>query len=1037
MPVDNKQFQDYLNAVQKDLATGISTEETYRTPLINLLNSTGVHATNEPKHIEAGAPDILVQHGSLNIGYVETKDIGISLDNAEKSVQVKRYLDALPNLILTDYLEFRWYKEGKPELKASLGEVVNDKVKRDKQGAEQVAALFDTFFAYNAPSVGTPKELAVRMARLAHRIREGAEEALNKNIASDLLSGLYKAFQETLIPGLEVKTFADMYAQTIAYGLFAARCETDKPVEFSRQQAAYLIPKSNPFLKELFEQITGTKLDDEPYKWAVDELVQLLKKADMAEILKDFGKGTGKDDPVVYFYQDFLRAYDKKISDMRGVYFTPIPVVSYIVRSIDYLLKNNFNRPQGLADEDTYILDPATGTGTFLYAVINEIYKAMAKQGQMGKWGGEDGYVAEHLLPRIFGFELLMAPYVIAHLKLGLQLKNTGYQFQSNQRISVYLTDTLETAEKSTQIYLGQFIVKEASKAAEIKKKEPIMVVLGNPPYSISSMNKGDWIIARLDDYKKGLGEKKLNLDDDYIKFIRFGQWRIDQTGYGILAFITNNSYLDGITHRRMREYLLQSFSEIYILNLHGNSRMGEVSPDKSKDENIFDIQQGVAIGIFVKENNKSAACHIHYADMWGTREKKYDALSELDVVSTKWQDIQPSAPHYFFTPKDFSLEQEYNTFESVTKDYDIFQSALNTDRDELFLDFDRNLLVNRMKIFFSKKYGEDFKEKYRIYPSSSYDIETRRDKTNFNENNIRRCLNRPFDERFLYYDPNLTSRPVFYVMQHMLQNNIALICARQTKEDFAVLATSALCTHKIVTVYDRSYVFPLYIYTIQKEEKLSKGGIKDSGTQFASDLMKRAPNFKPEFIKAFSGKLGLKFIEDGKGDLKETFGPEDVFNYTYAVFHSPTYRTRYAEFLKIDFPRLPLTSDVGLFKALCEKGAELVTWHLLTNPSLPNLYTQIKYDIKGSNIVEKVSYDEKAGCVYINKTQYFEGITPDVWNFHIGGYQVCEKWLKDRKGRTLSYDDQTHYQRIAIALRETIRLMNEIDAIIPGWPLE
>ncbi len=497
MPADIKLFQNYLHGVEKELDTGITTEDSYRSFLKNLLENyqSGLTALEEPKHIEAGAPDFLVLRGAVNVGYIETKDIiGKSLDETEKSEQVKRYRDALPNLILTDYLEFRWYKEGKCELKASLGEIVNDKIKREKQGAEQVAALFNTFLAYDAPSVGTPKELAVRMARLAHRIREGAEEALNTNKASDLLSGLYKAFQETLIPGLEVKTFADMYAQTIAYGLFAARCETDNANNFTRQQASNLIPKTNPFLKDLFYQITGPNLDDEPYRWAVDELVQLLKKAEMAEIVKGLSKSTGKDDPVVYFYEDFLRAYDKKISVMRGVYYTPIPVVSYIVRSIDYLLKNNFNRPQGLADEDTYILDPATGTGTFLYAVINEIYESMVKQGQMGKW---DGYVADHLLPRIFGFELLMAPYVIAHLKLGLQLKNTGYQFQSNQRISVYLTDTLETAEKSTQVYLGQFIAKEANTAAKIKKTEPIMVVLGNPPYSMRWSPKFGQVVKR------------------------------------------------------------------------------------------------------------------------------------------------------------------------------------------------------------------------------------------------------------------------------------------------------------------------------------------------------------------------------------------------------------------------------------------------------------------------------------------------------------------------------------------------------------
>ncbi|MBI2832776.1 MAG: N-6 DNA methylase [Chloroflexi bacterium] len=1013
----------YIQAIEKNLVAGNATEHTHRPALKNLIEglSEGATATNEPTHIECGAPDFVITKGVTTIGYIEAKDVGKNLDEAEKSEQLKRYRDSLTNLILTDYLEFRWYVDGERKLSACLGSPAKDgKVKHDKAGIEAVAELIGNFLAHEAEGVGTPKELARHMARLAHRIREGVEESLVKGLASDLLSGLYKAFQETLIPGLKVNVFADMYSQTIAYGLFAARCETDNASAFSRQQAASLIPKTNPFLRDLFHQVTGPTLDDEPYKWAVDELVQLLKKAEMAEILKDFGKGTGKDDPVVYFYEDFLREYDKKISQMRGVYYTPIPVVSYIVRSIDHLLKTNFNRPQGLADKDTYILDPATGTGTFLYAVINEIHESMNKQGQMGQW---DGYVAAHLLPRIFGFELLMTPYVIAHLKLGLQLKDTGIRFQAIKRLGVYLTNTLEEAVKSTEMLMAHYIVKEANAAAEIKKDAPIMVVLGNPPYSVSSLNRGEWIDTLLADYKKNLNEKKLNIDDDYIKFIRFAQWRIEKTGYGILGFITNNSYLDGLTHRRMREYLLESFSSIYILNLHGSSRRGEQAPDNIKDENVFDIQQGVAIGLFIKEPENTGKRHVHYADMWGLRENKYKALFESGLESTSWQELMPTAPYFFFVPKDFSLEDEYEQALSVKEIFTIWQSALNTDRDELFLDSDRNELKERIQLFFSKNYGDDFKERYRVYPSSSYDIEARRDKTKFADTNIHRCLHRPFDECVIYYDPQLTSRPVYEVMRHMLQTNIALISARQTKEDFAALATSNLCTHKIVTVYDRSFVFPLYLYPAENEMQFEKGH--------------RRPNLNPEFIKAFSEKLGLMFIEDGKGDLKDTFGPEDIFNYAYAIFHSPTYRTRYAEFLKIDFPRLPLTSDKELFKALMAKGAELVALHLMESPVLNNFIT--KYNVGGSNVVEKVRYDDKTQRVYINKEQYFEGITTEVWNFHIGGYQVCEKWLKDRQKvkRKLTYDELTHYQKVVVALKETIRLMGEIDQVIPGWPLE
>ena len=1012
-------FSDYIRAVQKTLLGGYASEGSHYPALKALLESLslGIVATSLPSRIQCGAPDFVVTKGSTTIGYVEAKDVGKSLDEAERTEQLKRYLPSLSSLILTDYLEFRWYVDGECRLKARMGTTTSDgKVNRDPAGTEQAAELLGAFLSHRAERVGTPRGLATRMARQAHLIRNLIINAFENEPESGGLHIQLAAFRDNLIPDLSTEYFADMYAQTIAYGLFAAKCSNHEEKTFTRQNAAYLLPKTNPFLRKLFNTIAGPDLDDR-VAWLVDDLAQVLAQADMEAILKDFGKRTAREDPVVHFYETFLKQYDPKIREMRGVYYTPEPVVSYIVRSIDHLLKARFDRPMGLADEKTLILDPALGTATFLYTVINEVHQAIIAQGQKGLW---NDYVAEKLLPRIFGFELLMAPYAVAHLKLGLLLQETDYEFRSDQRLGIYLTNTLEEAVKRAQTLFARWITEEANAAAEVKSEKPIMVVLGNPPYSVSSLNRGEWIETLLQDYKKDLHEKKLNIDDDYIKFIRFGQWRIDQTGYGILGFITNNSYLDGLTHRRMREYLLQSFSTIYVLNLHGSSRRGEQPPGNIKDENVFDIQQGVAIGIFLKEPGRTSNNQVYYADVWGTRESKYDTLFESDVDSVDWRCLAPTAPHFFFVPKDLSLRDEYEQMPSTTDIFVVWQSALNTDRDELFLDHNMSELTRRIQLLFSKNYGDDFKERYRVYPSSSYDIEARRDRTRFTEANIRRCLHRPFDECFIYYDPQLTSRPVFEVMRHMLQRNLALISARQTKEDFAVLTTSALCTHKIVTVYDRSFVFPLYLYPAEGEMTFEAGS--------------RRPNLNPDFLKAASDKLRLTFVEDGKGDLVHNFGPEDIFNYAYAVFHSPTYRTRYAEFLKIDFPRLPLTSDRHLFKALAAKGAELVSLHLMESPTLNKTIT--RFPIVGPNTVEKVRYDEDNQRVYINKTQYFEGVPLDVWEFHIGGYQVCQKWLKDRKGRTLTYDELTHYQKIIVALKETIRLMAEIDSLVPQWPL-
>ncbi len=1054
MPIDLNPLQDYIHAIEKKLAQGDATEHTHRSALEALIGnlSSGVTATNEPKHIECGAPDFILRKGPITIGYIEAKDIGKSLDETEKTEQLKRYLDSLSNLILTDYLEFRWYVDGERRLSARLGALTAEsKIKRDNAGIQAVAELLSDFLTHKAEAVGTPKELAMRMARQAHLIRNLIINAFDKEPEGGSLHSQLAAFRDNLIPDLSADYFADMYAQTIAYGLFAARCTSATGKDFTRQNAAYLLPKTNPFLRKLFNQIAGPDLDDR-IAWLVDDLAQVLAQADMEAVLKDFGKRTAKEDPVVHFYETFLKEYDPKVREMRGVYYTPEPVVSYIVRSIDHLLKDRFNKPKGLADENTLILDPAVGTATFLYMVINEIYQAITRQGQQGLW---NNYVADKLLPRIFGFELLMAPYAVAHLKLGLLLQETGYQFQTDQRLGIYLTNTLEEAFKKTEQLPGfnKYIVEEADAAAGIKKEKPIMVVLGNPPYSGISANTSvrifpdpktgkpkqelTWIGKLIEDYKlvdgQPLGERKHWLQDDYVKFIRFGQWRIEHTGQGILAFITNHGYLDNPTFRGMRQSLMNTFTNIYILNLHGNVKKREAAPDGSNDENVFDIQQGVSIGILVKEANRESPATMHYADMWGTRDAKYNALFETDTNTTTWTELTPTSPFYFFVPREEELRPEYEKWHKVTEVLPINSVGIVTARDKLTIRWSRKEVEDTVRDFVSLS-SEEARDKYDLGDDvSGWQVSLAqkdlRD-SGLKQDSIVPILYRPFDIRYSYYtgrSRGFHCRPLYEIMHHMLAGeNLALVCCRQQSQSgqwSLVGAADGIIESCYISNKTReiNYLFPLYLYPAEGEMQFGEGH--------------RRPNLNPEFIKAVSDKLGLTFVEDGRGDLGQTFGPEDIFNYAYAVFHSPTYRTRYAEFLKIDFPRLPLTSNKELFKALAEKGAEMVSLHLMDSPILNNLIT--RYPVTGSNTVDKVSYDENTQRVYINKTQYFEGVPPEVWNFHIGGYQVCQKWLKDRKGRTLTYDELTHYQKMAVALKETIRLMEEIDKLIPGWPIE
>jgi hypothetical protein len=1097
----------YRRQIERELKQGDATEHTHRPALKALIESLapGVTATNEPKRVACGAPDFSLSRKKVPLGHIETKDVGVNLAEMERGKgphgeQFTRYRDGLPNWILTDYLEFRWYVAGQKRLDARLAEFdLKGKLKPTPHGEEKLAQLLEAFIKQEALTVSTAKDLAQRMAGMTRIVRdliirtfehEGVGEGSALPKERGWLHNWLAAFREVLLPDLDEKQFADMFAQTLAYGLFAAKVHSGSGKAFSREMAAFNLPKTNPFLRKLFSEIAGVDMPD-TIDWAVDDIVELLKHADLTEILKDFGKGQGKEDPVVHFYETFLTAYDPKMRELRGVYYTPEPVVSYIVRSIDHLLKTRFNRPKGLADENTLTLDPACGTGTFLYFVIQQIYQRFAAQ--KGAW---DGYVAQHLLNRLFGFELLMAPYAVAHLKLGMELQETGYSFGSDQRLGIYLTNTLEEAAKKSEKLFAQWISDEANAAASIKRDLPIMVVMGNPPYSGHSANRSweldnrgkkvpNFIGRLLQDYYKvdgqPLGERNPKwLQDDYVKFLRFGQWRIERTGAGILAFITNHGYLDNPTFRGMRQQLMEAFTDIYILNLHGSTKKKERAPDGSKDENVFDIQQGVTLGIFVREPGKAGPAKVFHADLWGLRETKYERLWASDIASSQWTQLDPKSPFYMFVPQAAGLRAEYEGGWKITDAIPVNNTGMVSKRDSLAFQHDKDAVLEVVKDIYSLNTTEIVAK----YPLSSWS--SRDGKPDFvkksvmefgvDKSRLIQALYRPFDLRWTYYTPKskgFIAWPVYDVMRHMLTGkNLGIIVPRRVETAGAwchAFTSRRIVDHVAVSLKTIDSIFPLYLYPTTEWSTLS---------HWPAGLDARWPNLDPAFVSEIEKRLSFSFVPDGRGDLKKTFGPEDIFEYIYAVLHSPTYRKRYAEFLKIDFPRVPLTSDATLFRALCEKGAELVALHLLESPALENPVTC--YPVKGSNVVEKgfpkyVAPGEpepgtgtplKAGRVYINSAvaavydrrravapvsppatgdediaatrgQYFEGVPPEVWNFHIGGYQVCEKWLKDRRGRTLSFDDLTHYQKIIAALKETMRLMAEIDAAIPRWPLE
>jgi predicted helicase len=1104
-------LSEYLRRLHRDLTAGDATERTHYGSLRALVEAlgAGISARYELRRIECGAPDFHVQRGDLLVGHIEAKDIGLSLDEAERSEQLAvRYLPTLPNLILTDFLEFRWYVDGEVQRAARLGRLSGGKITASSSGQANVEALLRDFLARDPQGAANAKDLALRLARLARLIHDVIIEAFRRGTASANLCDLLTAMQKALIPDLSPHQFADMFAQTLAYGFFAARCNHPLGQPFRRLGAAAEIPKTNPLLRQLFEVITGTALDEEPFVGYADDLVQLLDRTDMGAVLQDFGRHTGRADPVVHFYETFLQAFDPAVRELRGVYYTPEPVVSYMVRSVDHLLRTRFGCSQGLADTAAVeraqklpdgttqriatprvlILDPACGTGTFPYAVIEHIREQFRVQRNAGAWSS---YVRDHLLPRIFGFELLMAPYAVAHLKLGMQLagqteqngQRLVYDFSGGERLGVYLTNTLEEAAQRAVSLFGPWrvITDEANAAAEVKRDKPIMVVIGNPPYSGHSANRSwetkggkrvpTFIGRLLQDYYRvdgqPLGERNPKwLQDDYVKFIRFGQWRIEASGEGVLALITNHSYLDNPTFRGMRQQLMSAFSDIYVLDLHGNSKKKERAPGGGEDKNVFDIQQGVAITLFVKERKAEGSARVWHADLWGARERKYDALLAASVETIDWRRLEPASSAYLFVPQDAAMLPEYQKASIVTSIFDTYASTVTTARNHFTVAFHPETLRERVADLRDQSLDDVVvRERYGLRDVSYWSLHEARlaleDCTDIGEC-VRPYCYRPFDFRFVFYHPAVCERMRPEVMAHMRAGNIALLTHRpQSPGDFTFAYCTRLIGDQCVAANKsvgggNSFQFPLYLYpdadrkAISRSQRIEelKGAARGEAdleahealadlvtSLFPEDEYPRWPNLDPWFLDEVRRRLGLEFIADGAGDLTTTFGPDDVFGCIYAILHCPTYRTRYAEFLKRDFPRIPLTSDRTLFAALVAKGRDLVALHAMESPLLDELTTG--FPVTGTNTVERVQYSPNEERVFINKTQYFDNVPRPVWDFHVGGYQVCQKWLRDRKGRQLSYDDIEHYQRIVRALGETIRLMSEIDALIPAWPIE
>lgn len=1053
-------LEQYIESINKRYKLGNATEHTFRGDLQLLIETLvpEIRATNEPKRQSCGAPDYILTKREIPIGFIEAKDIGDKdLEGAKKTgnkEQFDRYKASLNNLIFTDYLDFHLYRDGQFITKIAIAEIQNGSIKPLSNNYNAFTNFIKDFCTHIGQTIKNPKKLAEMMAGKARLLSDVIEKALTSDVThqeDSTLKDQMNAFKQILIHDITPKGFADVYAQTIAYGMFAARLHDPTLPTFSRQEAAELIPKSNPFLRKLFGYIAGPDIDDR-IKWIVDSLVEIFLACNVEEILKNYGKSTKTEDPIIHFYETFLCEYDPKLRKARGVWYTPAPVVNFIVRAVDDILKTEFDLPQGLADTSktkikinlpdtdkrykdnikTYdeevhrvqILDPAAGTGTFLAEVIKQIHKRF--EGQQGIWSN---YVETHLLPRLNGFELLMASYAMAHLQLDLLLTETGYKPSRDQRFRVYLTNSLEEFHPDTGTLFANWLSSEANEANHIKRDTPVMIVMGNPPYSGESSNKGNWIMKLMEDYKKEPGGKeKLNerngkwLNDDYVKFIRYGQFFIEKNGSGILAFINPHGYLDNPTFRGMRWNLLKTYDKIYTIDLHGNSKKKETSPDGSIDINVFDIQQGVSINLFVKTGKKSIndLGKVYHYDLYGKREVKYEFLYENTLETIDYKEVHNIAPNYFFLEKDFDQQKDYDKGFSINELFILNSVSIATSRDGFVISMNKNELINRIKIFCdTNKTDDQIYKELNLKDNRDWKLPIKRlliirDQNRFSK--LSKIDYRIFDTREIFYHKDAIDFGRENIMKNMFHDNLALIVNRQCRmENYQHIFISKKITdlHILETANACPNHFPLYIYpAINIQNSLN---LIDS----------RIPNLKLEIIKEIEFSLSLTFTNE-KNTFKDNFAPIDIIDYIYAILHSPNYIAKYKEFLKIDFPRVPYPKDQNTFWQLVKLGGALRQIHLLESPVVEKYITQ--YPIDGDNMVDKVKYLD--GKVYINDSQYFSNVPEIAWSFYIGGYQPAQKWLKDRKGRKLEYEDILHYQKIVVALTETVKLMKEIDKI-------
>lgn len=1132
------EFQKYIKDLQSISLEQI-TEHSKRSSLENLLNSIAsdkINILHEPKReAKFGAPDFKISNASGIIGYIENKKIDENLDKILKSEQIKKYKELSNNILITNYLEWIWVKDGEingREQIAYISDIENKKFKPNEQKLRNTKQLIENFFSQAPIGISTAKELAKGLANRSKNLRDFLTEELKrqeKENTNSVLRGLYATFKTNIFNELSISDFADAFAQMLSYGLFLAKLNADTK-EVNLYNAKQFIPSSFELIKELVNFLEElNKPEYKEVKWIVEEVISLMNNLNLYDLQKDltFSKSRNKKefqrDPYIYFYEDFLASYDSKLRKAKGVYYTPPAVVNFIVRAINDILHNEFKIAEGLANsERVTVLDFATGTGTFILEILQQIIDNLPTNSPK-----KELIIKEHILKNVFGFEYLIAPYTIAHLKLSQFLKDNNYNLNDNERFQVFLTNTLEPILDVPPNLFVPTLSKEGEQAQKIKDK-PILVICGNPPYSYISKNNGDWITNILKgndiyatqkvkhqanyfevDGKKLQERNPKGLQDDYVKFIRFAQYKMDKVDEGVVGIITNHSFLDNSTFRGMRQSLLKTFDQLYFIDLHGNAKKKEITPEGTKDENVFDIEQGVAISIMVKK--RGLPKKVYHSDMWGLRKEKYKQCYEQEIKTIEKQEIKPQSPFHLFIPKNYGLWGNYERYFSLKDIFKITTTGVKTHRDHFAIAFEKETLKERLNDFKNLSISDaEIEEKYKIKDTRDWKLSPSRKAINnkYDEKNYRSILYRPFDKRVTYFDEAVIERMRRYLMQNFDYPNIALVCVRQAA---AVGSDNFDAVHVIDTLGDTNIfrrggpnIFPLYIYSketnifqqfkspdleltdaeqkfeIHKnafdkaieelnrhEKKFSKlknptqteidgleehrMSIEEYSTSF--EIIKQDFEKKKLEIKNKEQLLeeqNIEIIGNGiakqvnftdkfqsyiKDKYKTNINENDIIGYIYSILHCPTYQEKYVEFLNIDYPRIPFVDNINIFNELAELGTSLIQAHLLSDKIINELQTEPSlkekgiYTGNGDNTVEKVQFSNQK--LFINKTQYFENVSENVFNYLVGGYPVLDKYLKERKEKTLTLKEINNIENTVKVLEFTLTTKQEIDKLV------